>query len=277
MSVKDELLSLVETVAQSTELPLIDWVFIPEPNPGPGRNTEFGIVTLQDGSAGLYYAWLGDSQKGMSSRYEPKEFIGRRPIELARYFAGNDEADCSLGLAAINAITRYIYRKADFRLRDTPDSMGVLDVSASDHVGMVGYFPSLVRRLKQKGTKLTVIEKKPQFLKRQENFVVSPDPGQLSGCNKVIITASTLLNNSIDEVLDYSKRAERRVMIGPTAGFFPDPLFARGVAAIGGAEVRFAEQARQRLSANQGLGESARKFLVSEPEYPGLERMIRSL
>ena len=276
MPVKDELLSLVETVAESTELPLIDWVFIPEPSPGPGRNTEFGIVTLQDGSAGLYYAWLGDSQKGMSSRYEPKEFIGRHPIELARYFAGNDEADCSLGLAAINAITRYIYRKADFRLQDAPDSMGVLDISASDHVGMVGYFPSLVRRLKQKGIKLTVIEKKPQFHKREENFVVSPDPGQLSGCNKVIITASTLLNNSIDEVLDYSKRAERRVMIGPTAGFFPDPLFACGVAAIGGAEIRFAEQARQRLSANQGLGESARKFLVSEPEYPGLERVIRS-
>ena len=49
MSVKDELLSLVETVAESTELPLIEWVFIPEPDPDPGRHTEFGVVTLQDG------------------------------------------------------------------------------------------------------------------------------------------------------------------------------------------------------------------------------------
>ena len=277
MPVKNDLLNLVETVSAKVELPPIEQVFIPEPNPGPGRNTEFGIVALQDGSAGLYYAWLGDAQKGMGSRYEPDEFIGKRPIELARYFAGDDEADCSLGLAAINAITRCIYGMADFRPQDAADSMGILNISDSDHVGMVGYFPSLVKRLKSRGIKLTVIEKKPQFHKREENFMVTGEPGKLVDCSKVLITASTLLNNSIDEVLDYSRRAERRVMIGPTAGFFPDPLFARGLSAIGGSEVRFPDLARQRLSTNQGLGESARKFLISAPDYPGLGRMMQKL
>ena len=92
-----------------------------------------------------------------------------------------------------------------------------------------------------------------------------------------MITASTLLNNSIDEVLEYSRRAEKRVMIGPTASFFPDPLFARGISAIGGPEVRSPYLARQKLSANQGLGDSTRKFLLSEPDYPGLERIVRGL
>ena len=159
MPVKDDLLNLVETVSERIELPLIEQVFIPEPDPGPDRHTEFGMVVLQDGSAGLYYAWLGASQKGMGNRYEPDEFIGKHPIELVRYFAGDDEADCSLGLAAINAISRCIYKKADFRPQDATDSMGILDISNSDHAGMVGYFPSLVRRLKSKGIKLTVIEK----------------------------------------------------------------------------------------------------------------------
>ena len=277
MSVKRELLDLVETVAASIDLPPVDWVYIPEPDPGPGRHTEFGIVTLRDGSAGLYYAWLGDSQKGMGSRYDPAEFSGRRPVELARYCAGDDEADCSLGLAAINAISRHVFQKARFTPRDAPDSMGILDIAATDHIGMVGYFPSLVKRLRNDGVRLTVIEKKPQFHKRQENFLVSADPQHLDGCNKVILTASTLLNNSIDDVLDYSRGAQKRVMIGPTAGFFPDPLFARSLSAIGGSEIHAAGQARQRLSANQGLGESARKFLVSAPDYPGLERMIREL
>ena len=66
-------------------------------------------------------------------------------------------------------------------------------------------------------------------------------------------------------------------MIGPTAGFFPDPLFARGISAIGGSEIRSAQQARQRLSTNQSLGESARKFLISAPDYPGLERIMQGL
>ena len=277
MSVKIELLNLVETIAHQVELPPVDWVYLPEPDPGPGRHTEFGIVTLRDGSAGLYYAWLGDSQKGMGSRYEPDEFKNRHPVELARYCAHDDEADCSLGLAAINAITRHIFRKAGFTPGDAPDSMGILDIAASDHVGMVGYFPSLVKRLRNNGTRLTVIEKKPQFHKAQENFLVSADMQTLHGCNKVMITASTLLNNSIDEVLEYSHGAQKKVMIGPTAGFFPDSLFARGISAIGGSEIRFPELARQRLSTNQGLGESARKFLLSARDYPGLIPMMRKL
>ena len=277
MSIKTELLNLVETVAEQVDLPSVDWVYIPEPDPGPGRHTEFGIVTLRGGSAGLYYAWLGASQKGMGSRYEPEAFSGRHPVELARYCAGDDEADCSLGLAAINAITRYVFRQADLTPGDAPDSMGILDIANADHVGMVGYFPSLVKRLRNNGTRLTVIEKKPQFHKRQENFLVSADMQTLEGCNKVIITASTLLNNSIDVVLEYSRQAERRVMIGPTAGFFPDPLFARGIAAIGGSEILNPELARRRLSENQGLGGSARKFLLSAPDYLGLERLMQGL
>ncbi len=277
MSVKAELLNLVETVAEQVELPLVDWVYIPEPDPGPGRHTEFGIVTLRDGSAGLYYAWLGASQKGMGSRYKPEQFSGRHPVELARYCAGDDEADCSLGMAAVNAITRHVFRKAGFASMDAPDSMGILDIDAADHVGMVGYFPSLVKRLRNSGIKLTVIEKKPQFHKQQENFLVSADPRTLEGCNKVMITASTLLNNSLDGLLDYIRQAQRRVMIGPTAGFFPDPLFTRGIATIGGSEIRFPDLARQRLSANLGLGGSARKFLLAAPEYPGLDRLVQGL
>ena len=274
MSVKAELLDLVETVAEQVDLPPIEWVYIPEPDPGPGRNTEFGIVTLRDGSAGLYYAWLGDSQKGMGSRFKPDAFRGKHPVELARYCAGDDEADCSLGLAAINAITRYVYRYAGFTPADAPASMGILDIAATDHVGMVGYFPSLVKRLRNNNIRLTVIEKKPQFHKRQENFLVSADPHTLDDCNKVMITASTLLNNSIDEVLEHSQRAEKKVMIGPTAGFFPDPLFVRGISAIGGSEVRDPEQARRWLRANQSLGTSARKFLLAAPDYPGLDGLI---
>ncbi len=271
------MLNLVETVAEQVDLPPVDWVYVPEPDPGPGRHTEFGIVTLRDGSAGLYYAWLGASQKGMGSRYKPDEFSGSHPLELARYCAGADEADCSLGLAAVNAITRHVFRQADITPGDAPDSMGILDITSTDHVGMVGYFPSLVTRLRNTGIRLTVIEKKPQFHKRQDNFLVSADLQDLEGCNKVMITASTLLNNSIDEVLEVSRAAQRRVMIGPTAGFFPDPLFERGISAVGGSEIRSPDQARQHLSANQGLGDSARKFLLSASDYPGLNRMLQGL
>lgn len=274
MSVKSDLLNLVETVAQRVQLPPVAQVFIPEPNPGPDRHTEFGMVILEDGAAGLYYAWLGAAQQGMGERYAAAEFEGRPALDLARYFAGEDEADCSLGLAAVNAITQCIYRRAGFSPAAATDSLGLANIGANDHIGMVGYFPSLVKRLESQGVRLTVIEKKPRFQRRRENLTVTLDPEALSACNKVIITATALLNNTIDEVLDYSAQAEQRVMIGPTAGFFPDPLFQRGIAALGGAAVRSATKARRRLCANQGLGDSAVRFLARAAQYPGLEQLL---
>ena len=44
-------------------------VYIPAPNIAIDKAAEFGLVELEDGAAGLFYAWLGASQDGISERY----------------------------------------------------------------------------------------------------------------------------------------------------------------------------------------------------------------
>jgi uncharacterized protein (DUF4213/DUF364 family) len=106
-------------------------------------------------------------------------------------------------------------------------------------------------------------------------FRVTLDPAGLGDCNKVVSTASTLLNNSIDEILAAASGAEELAIIGPTAGFFPDPLFKRGVTAIGGSEVIDAALALQRLKADERVGDAGRKFVIMARDYPGIESILR--
>ncbi len=273
-AVKTELLQLCESAARNFNLPLIKKVFMPEPRPSPDKDSEFGIVVLEDGSSGLYYAWMGEAQNGMNERYVGKNFVGLNPLELTKYFNSEHEADRSLGLAAINAISQFVFRQSNQPLPSAGNSMGELKVEPCDHIGMVGYFPSLVKRLREQGIQVTVIEKKSHFVQTDDLVNVTLDVSELSSCNKVLSTASTMLNNSIDEILASTRTAETVVVVGPTAGFFPDPLFKRGVSALGGSELIDADLAILRLSNEQGLGDTARKYLLKKKDYPGASQLF---
>jgi len=87
-------------------------------------------------------------------------------------------------------------------------------------------------------------------------------------------TASTLLNDSLDDILAHCTAAEVLVVVGPTAGFLPDPLFSRGVSAVGGSEIVDVALATERISRKQGLGDAARKYLLRAQGYPGAAALL---
>lgn len=273
-TVKSELIHLTEVAARKFELPLIKQVYMPEPRPAPDKDSEFGIVVLEDGSSGLYYAWMGEAQSGMNERYADQNFAGMNPLDLVQYYLSDHEADRSLGLAAVSAITQSVFRQTGYQLNRAGNSMGELQLEEGDHVGMVGYFPSLIRRLREQNIHVTVIEKKSKFVQSDELVTVTLDASELSACNKILSTASTLLNESIDEILDITQTAETVVFVGPTAGFFPDPLFDRGVSAVGGVTIVDVNLAISRLSSEQGLGDSAEKYILKHSKYPGASVLL---
>jgi uncharacterized protein (DUF4213/DUF364 family) len=265
--IRSELIELIRRASTKFEIPLIREIFMPEPTPSADRDSEFGIVVLEDMSAGLYYAWMGESQLGMNQRYSVEGFVGQHPLQLLDLYKSDDEADRSIGLAAVNAISQSVFRQSHFELPAAADSMGQLDLQTGDHLGMVGFFPSLVRKLSAQNIQLTVIEKKKHLIETNKDVHITADVSELNNCNKVLSTASTLLNDSLDEVLAHTKAAEIIVVVGPTAGFLPDPLFARGVSAIGGSQIIDVDKAIHRLSNKQGLGDAARKYLLTNELY----------
>ncbi len=276
MRIGTELLALIERVAGVLDLPPITDIYMPEPNPHGGGETEFGIVLLADGSAGLYYAWLGETQQGMETRFAGEALIGKSPVTLARWYERNSDAERSLALAAMNAITAHVFKRARYHPQTAFDSMGNLCVSHDDHLGMIGNFPSLVTHARENQIRLTVCERKVHMVDDDGLITITLAPEALRSCNKIISTAATLINDSLDDMLPYCSNADSVVVIGPTAGFFPDPLFARGIVTVGGSEIVLAGDAITNLKADRGLGSSARRYVICSDDYPGIDALLKS-
>jgi uncharacterized protein (DUF4213/DUF364 family) len=269
-----DLLGIIESVDQRLTVPTVARVYVPDPQPDPSRNAEFGVVSLMDGSAGLFYAWLGDSQAGLAERYANNSFVAMPAVELARYYAGADDNARSLGLAAISAISQFVIKSANYRLDTNTDSMAQLSFAPGDRVGMIGFFPSLVERLCSRGIAVIVIEKKKHLIRREDLLEVTLDSARLRTCNKILCTGATLINASLDAMLRYCDGAERLAMIGPTASCLPDVLFQRGFDVVGGALVVNLAVLLARQTAGQTFGDSVVKYCIRKEAYPGFQQLL---
>jgi hypothetical protein len=246
--------------------------FLPVPTPDPAREAEFGLVELDDGSAGLYYAWLSPAQATLAGRGTDGSLLGRDALALARECARGDDATRSLAIALLNALTASFWRQSGFLPPTTNSSFGI-EPAADARLGMIGNFPSLVRQWRASGRVLTVLERKDHMRADAPGLKITNDPGALASCTHVLCTASTLINGSFEETRALCPPEALLVVLGPTAGFFPWPLFAHGVAAVGGTLVTDVDRALARLQAGIRPGDAGYRYIVTAhdaPEFPAL-------
>ncbi|MGE3773844.1 MAG: DUF364 domain-containing protein [Gammaproteobacteria bacterium] len=274
MGIGAALLDAIEHMASRLALPPVAEVHVPDARPAAHRDAEFGLVALADGSAGFYYAWLGATQAGMAARYAAETFAGTSPLALARRLARDDDAERSLALAAIGALTIHLHRRAGYVPPATADSMAGVACTRGGHLGMIGNFPPLVRRARAAGMRVTVVERKTHMLCEEDGLSITLDPTALAPCSEIIATGATLINGSLDGMLEYCRHARRVVLLGPTAGVLPQVLFGHGITAVGGLEILDAPRALARLRAGEKLGDAARRYLIEAGDYPSFDALL---
>ena len=279
MTITRDFLEIIQKVNDLIEIPSIREIFFPplDINDKSCKVSNFGAIRLEDGTIGVIFLNLTLEIKEIAARLDTSELIGMNPIELAMNFNSHEGFKKVLGLGAINAITQYTFQQAGLSLDFTTDSLGLLDLQSGDNVGMVGFFPPLVKKIEHLGNRLTIIEKKEQLLKRSDKWEVTLDPKQLSSCNKVLITSTTVLNDSIDYILKCCSQAEKISVIGPTGGFFPDPLFTRGVDVLGGTFIRDSKLFMRLIRQNQKWGPSTKKYCVKKVNYDGIDTLLEKI
>jgi uncharacterized protein (DUF4213/DUF364 family) len=263
------LIAQVEQTVQGLTLPAVTLAYVPEPRCEQTGDVEFGVIGLADGSAGLYYAWLGESQRGMPARFSAAQLEGSAVLSLVRGYAADSDAERSIGLAAINAITAWWWRQQRYVPPTAQDSFGVT-LQAGDRVGFIGYFAPLIERVRAQGMPVVVIERKAQLLRAEDGLEVTDQPAALRECSVVIATAAMCLNDSLDEMLGWCSQAREISLIGPTAGCFPDLLFARGISCVGGVYVTDAQAMVAAMKAGQRWQAHAQRFhLRPTDDAPG--------
>jgi uncharacterized protein (DUF4213/DUF364 family) len=265
---------LAERIATRLRSPRIRALHLPPAHAATGQDAEFCAVELTDGSFGFSYALLDAAEPQLRAYPDAAAFVGMAAVELARGYAGKDPAAKALGFAAVNALSQHLFARANWLPPDAGDSLGEIEPQRGEHIGMIGLFRPLVARVGAAGARLTVLELKPELAGEHDGFRVTLDPADLGSCDKVVSTCSVMLNDTLDDVLAACRHARWFALIGPTAGCLPDPLFARGVDAIGGRRVFDPTGFREAFRTGGKWGSFATKYVIARRDYPGVDWLL---
>lgn len=275
MSIASESAERLKRIASLVEFPTIKCVAVPSASTNPCQDAEFGFVVLQDGSAGAFYVWLDDTQKVLGGD-DFRELEGLAPAKLLAGVSHERLERRALALGVMNAMSQSIFTRARLELPGAA-SMGGMTFSTADRVGMVGLFPSLTRRLQAGRIAFVVIEKRAELIDVAHPFEVTNDVTRLAECNKILITGSTLLNESLAATLQHCVDAQTVAVIGPSASCLPDVAFSHGVHRFGGARIRNLDTLLERRRNGLPWGDSVQKYLLDARTYPGIAPLCTAL
>jgi len=267
-----DLIALIEQRLGRDPAPRVRAVHLP-PSPWTGtKDGEFGAVELEapagaghlGGAIGLSYVLLDDTLAALAG-LDGRALVGTDALALARRWRDGQGVERALGFAAVNALSRHLFDRDGQVPPDAGDSIGGLDPQPGDHIGMVGFFPPLVKPVTARGARLTVLELRADLAGSHPGFEVTLDPAALLACDQVLMTSSVLLNHTLDALLAFCRQARAVAVIGPGAACLPEPLFERGVTTVGGSWITDPAGFIAALRSGAPWGRMARKVAWRRP------------
>jgi len=169
----------------------------------------YTAVTTSDGGMGLSYTYF-ESKNSCSLIKSYDDYEGRPAIELLEKIRSTDKVQRSMALALINALN---YREA-FLLPE--DRRGYImfekfHIHEGTKVAMVGYFGPLMEVFKKRKASLEIIDVS-RGLGHKENFYERLK----DWADVLIMTSTTILNNTTEEILLNVAENVKTVMLGPS-------------------------------------------------------------
>lgn len=287
MSISDEYLELFTSISKQVTLPKVEGVYLPKPVEDSEKKDEFGVVILEDGSAGAFYISLEDTLEHLESLYLNKKggVNGKKNnqdcISLIKKFKSGELHERAVALGAINAASQFIMSQAGFTAPDKKSSkvssVGINQAVKGERIGMIGFFGPLIERLLEKGIEVLILEKNPGRVELQKGVLLSENVEDLSSCQHILCTASTLINDTLDEVLGNCTQAKTFSLIGPSGSSLPDILFKHGVNAVGGFHFTDIPALKQSLIDQESWGHTGNKYQLTPETYPGAEALLKSI
>lgn len=169
----------------------------------------------------------------------PGKLRGRKATDLAREALAPEGIRRAVGVATVNALADYCWQlrpRPEIEMRDGVDAFDASEIRPGQHVVVVGAFVPFLKELKRRGQPYLVLEQDPATLKADEMpfFRPAAQASQvLPGADVVLITGSTLVNNTLEDLLALARPEARVTIVGPTVGMLPDAFVARGADVLG--------------------------------------------
>ena len=149
-----------------------------------------------------------------------------------------------LAIATLNAVAETLWQ------RDGPptdaellagDAFDALMLEPGQSVALVGAFPPYMRELRRRNQPFKVLELDPATLKPEElpYYVPANQAAEvLPSVDVFITTGTTLINGTLDGLLQLLRPDAKAAIIGPTTPLIAEPYARRNATIIGGTRVR---------------------------------------
>jgi hypothetical protein len=224
VSINPDYLRLGDVLAASLAPVEVTGLHLPALVEDGAYRDEFGFVLLADGTVGPFYVSLDPVLRTLWTRYPRPERVRLDPVALVRSLGGGDLAERALALGAFNALSQRLMRCAGYEPPERSESKEVTAGGSRGPVGMIGYFCPVVDRLVDSGSEVLVLELRPQRVPERPHVQVTTLAGDLAGCERVLCTASVLINDTLDDLLAACRGADVFELIGPSGSGIPDAL-----------------------------------------------------
>src|SRR5690242_6576541 len=202
----------------------------------------------------------------------PGKLRGRPALDLAEEALSDHGIRRALGIAAMNALADTCWRRRPYpeaELRLGIDAFDATEMRPGDNVVVVGAFVPFLRELKRRRQPFLVLEQDPATLKPEELPFFRPANQAneiVPEADVLLITSTTLINNTLEDLLKLAKPSARVTMVGPTVSLLPDAFLRRGVDILGTVRItepdEFLEMLAEGGSGYHFLGRSAQKIVL---------------
>ncbi len=203
---------------------------------------------VQDVLVGCFTTCVHARNHGLASTLKPAahsgfglsdagNLTGMDVQKLARMARSTNTLDASVGIAAINSmadLTANITRTGNAREL-------LLEKGAGKTLGMIGHFP-FVERVRNRFRATLVFELVPQPGDMEANRI----PERLGEADVVALTATSLINHTFSDVMQWIRKDAFVVLLGPSTPLYPR-LFDFGIDALCGSVVTDSHRAMEMM------------------------------
>ncbi len=175
----------------------------------------YTAVTLAGGDVGLSYSMPPRSTSCTRVRTY-RDYEGGPASDLLGLLCSDDSLERSMGMATLNALNRQAALDLPVDGEEDGALARVLPQCQGAHVAMVGFFGPVVKRLEAEGAEVRILDS-GRGIGDEQSFLDSlaawPD--------LLILTATSLLNGSLERVVGHVGEAVKVIVLGPSTPLVP--------------------------------------------------------
>ncbi|MDD4794879.1 MAG: DUF364 domain-containing protein [Dehalococcoidales bacterium] len=205
----------------------------------------YSSVRLSNDNVGV--AWTAEEKSANCTHITEAGSIAGRPASnvLEMLNGSNGALGRTLGLATANALVAGLPQPQ----KTEEDFIDLINIGPEDEVVMVGFFGPVIPKLKKTGCVLNILELNPS---KPNTIPSSEGKGFLASCSVAIITSTSIITNTFDELITQLGNPRAVIMLGPSSIMYPEVFTGTPVTHVGGSKVLNGEAIERIVSEGGG-------------------------